>query len=421
MRDLANQALGESIDSRFSTWLLRPYLDLGPPQAGPTHAKSVDAGWQAYADPDSPFFLPQRALSPGFRAQLAEQAGAPYAVSDPRDLAEDLRTDRWGKLCQDLELWPKLSSVRKCRLAALLHSMCFYELLLELIPEDWSSASDADPCISQLAFCRASAKFMHDLPKRGSGYESETMSAFENIAIDDRTDGPVRFNATAMVFVQKAKARASFAQLDDWSKRLEMAFAAVKDGENGFTAQLFRSRFYRGMGFLPQAAGDREAMIRTMDIAERQARDLASTTAAEEILYRENLHAVLESRTKEALWLNDLDLAASRAAELTRVDPYDSKTWAELGQVHYLQENWQRAAEAYVVAAMLGPPASSVGRYMAGVCFRKLGLDFLAAFLFKETLEIDPLGISSRQEIFDLPDIEVLDTLKQWARSNIRL
>ena len=128
-----------------------------------------------------------------------------------------------------------------------------------------------------------------------------------------------------MVFVQKAKARASFAQLDDWSKRLEMAFAAVKDGENGFTAQLFRSRFYRGMGFLPQAAGDREAMIRTMDIAERQARDLASTTAAEEILYRENLHAVLESRTKEALWLNDLDLAASRAAELTWVDPYDSK------------------------------------------------------------------------------------------------
>ena len=421
MHDLANQALGERLGSRFSIWLLRPYLDLGPLQAGPTHAKSVDAGWQAYADPDCPFFLPQRALSPGFRMQLAEQAGAPYAVSDPRDLAEDLRTDRWRKLCQDLELWPKLSSVRKCRLAALLHSMCLYEPLLELIPAHWSSASGADPCAAQLAFCRASAKFMHDLPKRGSGYESQTMSAFESIAIDHRTDGSVRFNATAMVFVQKAKTRASLAELDDWSKRLEMAFAAVKDGENGFTAQLFRSRFYRGMGFLPQAAGDREAMIRTMDVAEHQARDLAPATAAEEILYRENLHAVLESRTKEALWLNDLDLAASRAAELTRVDRYDSKAWAELGQVHYLQENWQRAAEAYVVAAMLGPPASSVGRYMAGVCFRKLGLDFLAAFLFKETLEIDPLGISPRQEIFDLPDIEVLDTLKQWARSNIRL
>jgi hypothetical protein len=321
MRDLANQALGNSLGYRFSAWLLRPYLDLGPCQVGPTHAKSVDAGWQAYADPDRPFFLPQRALSPGFRAQLAEQAGAHYAVSDPRDLAEDLRTDRWRKLCQDLELWPELSSARKCRLGALLHSMCLYAPLLEAIPEDGSGASDADPCAAQLAFCRASAKFMLDLPKRGAGYESKTMSPFESIANDDRTDGPVRFNATAMVFVQKAKARASLAELDDWSKRLESAFAAVEGGENRFTVQLFRTRFYRGMGFLPQAAGDRDAMIRTMDIAERQARDLAPTTAAEQILFRENLHAVLESRTKEALWLNDLDLAASRAAELTRIDP----------------------------------------------------------------------------------------------------
>jgi hypothetical protein len=421
MHDLASRAAGERLGSRFSTWLLRPYLDLGPSQTGPTHAGSVDAGWQAYADLDRAYFLPQRALSPGFRAQLAEQAGAPYAVSDPRGLAEDLRTDRWRKLCQDLELWPMLSSVLKCRLAVLLHSMCFYEPLLKLIPKDWSGAGASDPCTAQLAFCRASAKFMLDLPKRRSNYESETMSAFENIATDDRTDRLVRFNATAMVFVQKAKARASLAELADWSKRFEIAFAAVKDAEAGFAARLLESRFHRGMGFFPQAANDREALVRTMDIAERQARDLAPMTAPERILYRENLHAVLESRTKEALWLKDLDLATSRATELTRVDPYDSKAWAELGQVHYIQEDWRRAAQAYVVAAMLGAPASSVGRYMAGVCFRKLGLEFLAAFLFKETLEIDPAGISSRQEIFDLPDIEVLDTLKQWAGSNIRL
>ncbi|WKA27384.1 tetratricopeptide repeat protein [Bradyrhizobium roseum] len=420
MRDLADRAFGGSLDSRFSTWLLRPYLDLGLPQAGPTHARSVDAAWQAYADPQSPSFFPQRALSPGFRAQLAEQAGPRYAISDPRDLAGDQRTGRWSRLCRDLEVWPELSSAGQCRLAALLHAMCLYEPLLALIPAERAAASDADARAGQLAFCRASAKFMQDLPKR-SGYVSETMAAFESIAFDERASAPVRFNATAMVFVQKAKARAAFADLDDWSKRLETAFAAVSDSENGFAARLFGSRFSRGMGFLPQAAGDRVAMIRTMDDAERRARELAPSTAGEEILYRENLHAVLESRTKEALWLNDLALAASRAAELTRVDPYDSKAWAELGQVHYLRENWQKAAEAYVVAAMLGPPASAVGRYMAGVCFRKLGLDFLAAVLFKETLEMDPGGISSRQEIFDLPDVDVFDTLKQWARANIRL
>jgi tetratricopeptide (TPR) repeat protein len=262
---------------------------------------------------------------------------------------------------------------------------------------------------------------MDNLSNRTSGYDSETMAVFERLAINDRGPRQVTFNASAMVFVQKAKTHAPLTELIDWSKRFEKAFASLADEGDKFEAQLFKSRFYRGMGFLPQQAGERKELIHTMDLAERYARDLKPTTAAQEILYVENLHAVMESRTKEALWLNDVELAESRATEVTRVDPYDSKGWAELGQTRYFREAWEGAAQAYVVAAMLGPPASSIARHMAAVCFRKLGLDFLAAFLFKETLEIDPLGISPREEIFDLPDVEILNTLKEWARSNIRL
>ena len=89
--------------------------------------------------------------------------------------------------------------------------------------------------------------------------------------------------------------------------------------------------------------------------------------------------------------------------------------------MRYFQEDWQGAAQAYVVAAMLGPPASSIGRHMAAVCLRELGLDFLAAFLFKETLEIDPLGISTSPRDIDLPNVEVLSALKEWSRSNIQI
>jgi hypothetical protein len=231
----------------------------------------------------------------------------------------------------------------------------------------------------------------------------------------------VKFNASAMVFVQKAKTNASLLELIDWSKRLEGAFGAVADGDDRFEAQLFKSRFYRGMGFLPQHAGDKSKLVHTMDLAECYARDLKPTTTAQEVLYVENLHAVMESRTKEALWLQDLELAEFRAGEVTKVDPYDSKGWAELGQVRYFREDWQGAAQAYITAALLGPPASSIGRHMSAVCLRQLGLDRVAAFLFKETLEIDPLGISPRQEIFDLPNVEILSALKEWARSNIKL
>ena len=68
------------------------------------------------------------------------------------------------------------------------------------------------------------------------------------------------------------------------------------------------------------------------------------------------------------------------------------------------RKDWSIAADAYVTAAMLGPPASAVGRYMAGVCLRELGQDMLAAFFFKDALEVDPLGISSRDAISRLPE-----------------
>ncbi|MDD1517591.1 hypothetical protein DAA51_10690 [Bradyrhizobium sp. WBAH10] len=299
--------------------------------------------------------------------------------------------------------------------------MCFYQPLLKLIREDEFVAGDTDLGSAQLAFSRASAQFMIDLSNRTSGYDSRVMSVFESIAVNDRTPGDVKFNASAMVFVQKAKTNASLLELIDWSKRLERAFGAVADGDDRFETQLFKSRFYRGMGFLPQHAGDKSKLVHTMDLAECYARDLKPATTAQEVLYVENLHAVMESRTKEALWLKDLELAESRAGEVTRVDPYDSKGWAELGQVRYFREDWQGAAQAYITAALLGPPASSIGRHMSAVCLRQLGLDLVAAFLFKETLEIDPLGISPRQEIFDLPNVQILSALKEWARSNIEL
>jgi hypothetical protein len=38
----------------------------------------------------------------------------------------------------------------------------------------------------------------------------------------------------------------------------------------------------------------------------------------------------------------------------------------------------------------------------------------LAALFLKDTLECDPLGISPRHRISELPDAAVLDALKSW-------
>jgi len=403
-----------ALDSHFSTWLLRPYLDLAGFNGGPLHAQNLEECWRSFVDPDSPPFIPQRALAPGFRIQLAREAGQAYAVTDPRQLSDDLHSERWRRLCGALDNWSLLPGDEKCRLASLLHSMCFYQPILDLIPPGDFEAGRADPDSLRLAFWRASASYIQGLPERTSDYPTADMSVFEDIALNAPAVVPECFNATAKVFVHKAKNRCKIADLVIWSNRLEAALVRTIAGADEFTADLFSSRFYRGLGFLPQLAGDRNEVEHTMDLAESHARSVKPGTPAQRLLHRENLHAVMESRTKEALWIGDKDQALLRSLKVIEVDSCDSKAWAELGEIHYLRQEWKEASEAYATAAMLGAPASAVARHMAGLCFRKLGQDMLAAFFFKDALDCDPLGISPRHRINELPNLAVLDVLKHW-------
>jgi tetratricopeptide (TPR) repeat protein len=353
-------------------------------------------------------------MSPGFRIQLAREAGPAYALTDPRQLPDNLRSERWRRLCAALDEWASLRDDEKYRLASLLHSMCLYQPLLDLIPCDNFEAGRAAPDAVRLALWRASAHYIQHLPERTSDYPAADISVFEDIALNAPAVIPDSFNATAKVFVHKAKNRCDVADLVAWSDRLETALARTIAGADAFTSGLFTSRFYRGLGFLPQRTGDKHEMARVMDLAESHARNIRPVTSAQHLLCRENLHAVMESRTKEALWLGDRDEALSRSLKVIDVDPCDAKAWAELGEIQYLREEWKQASEAYATAAMLGPPASAIGRYMAGLCFGKLGQDMSAAFFLKDALECDPLGISPRHRINELPKTAVLDALKQW-------
>ena len=336
-------------------------------------------------------------------------------------MPEHLRTERWQAVCHALDEWEILSSQRRYRLVMLLHSLCIYEPVLALVAPASPAEVLGSPHGIDLIYWRASARYVIGLPKKSSDYGAADMSVFEAIATEAPDANPAAFNAAVKVLVHKVKVGASLTNLERWSAQVERIHADTVSRVDEFTAHLLTSRFYRAMGFLPQVRGERVEVSRVMDLAERHARAMKPQTNAQELLYLENLHPVLESRTKEALWLGDHEMALARALEVTHLDPYDSKAWVELGQVRRTRKEWALAAEAYVIAGMLGPPASAIGRHMAGLCFRKLGQDLLAAFFFKEALEVDPLGFSPRDEIRQLPDVAVLKALKEWSRSTVRL
>jgi tetratricopeptide (TPR) repeat protein len=411
-------AAGEKGDRCFAEWLLRPYVDLGPLTAGPLYARGIGEYWRAFIDPQVPPFALQRTLPPAFRAQLIAETGRrEYGISDPRELPPSLRNDRWSAICEALDSWLELPFGRKRALILLLHSLCLYEPVLKLVPEfDRSMLADDTEAI-ELAYWRASARYVLGVPSRIAGYRSADLSVFESIARQAPNAVPAAFNAAVKIFAHKAKTGAGAEELASWHPVLERALERAVRESDQFTGELLTSRYYRVLGFLPQKRKDRKEVVRVMRLAERHARKLKPATKTQELLYLENLHPVMESRTKEALWLGKRDLALERARSVVKLDPYDSKAWVELGQVRMLRKEWAHAAEAYVVAAMLGPPASAIGRHMAGVCFRRCGQDMLAAFFFKDALEVDPHGVSPHLEIGALPDTAALKALKEWSLS----
>jgi tetratricopeptide (TPR) repeat protein len=396
--------------------LLAPLIDLEPCAKGPLYIRGIEQYWIAFADAHAPRFALQRTLPAGFRAQFLREVGlTDYLVEDPRQLLPRFRNARWIAICDALDAWPDLTSERQCRLVLLLHALCFYGLIADHVPQRFETRIGMDSDVAELAFWGASARYVMGLSGRVAEYDTADMSEFEVVLASAPPDDPVAFNAVIKVFVHKAKVGAPVSELMAWQNRSEQVLQTVIAKSNTFTRDLLLSRFYRAAAFVPQNQGNRGEVVRIMDRSEHHALAMKPAKDAEVLLYLENLHPVLESRTKEALWLGDLNLALARALRVLELDPYDSTAWCEVGQVRLKRKECLEAAQAYAAAALLGPPASAIGRYMAGRCFRDLGQPLLAAFFHKAALEIDSLAISPHDEIQCLPDDPILVALKEWS------
>lgn len=396
--------------------LLRPFIDLEPCERGPLCARGIEQYWLAFADPRRPKFVLQRMLPRHFRGLLLNEVGLPeYDVQDPREVPLAIRSSRWGAMCEALDHWPELTTDQQCRLVLLLHSLCFFSLISDRIPDipEGEIAIHADR--AELAYRRASVRYVLSLPDRVADYGHADLSQLEGIAIIAPADQPVSLNAALKILVHKAKIGASVEELVEWQARSERILHVALAKSDDFTSALLLSRFYRSAAFVPQRRGDRAEVVRMMELAEHHALEMAPTGEAQQLLHLENLYPVIESRTKEALWLEDSELALARAQRLIDLDPYDSRAWLELGQVRLQRNEYAQAAEAYAIAATLGPPSSAVGRHMAGLCFRHLGQPLLAAYFFTSSIEIDSLAISPHDEIQRLPDLPVLAALKEWS------
>ena len=305
----------------LSAALLRPFIDLEPCRRGPHYARGLEQYWLAFVDTRRPRFVPQRILPGTFRTLFLQETGLQlYDVDDPRQLPPQLRSARWQAMCEALDAWPDLTTDRQCRLVLLLHALCFYRLIanrVDLLDARIGSGEDS----WELVYWGASAHYLLGLPDRVADYVAADLSAFERIVSAAPPHEPAAFNAALKIFTHKAKVGAPADDVALWGARSERILDAVIDKSDAFTRALLVSRFYRASAFVPQRNGDRREVVRLMDLAEQHAHAMVPVDPAQEFLYLENLHPVLQSRAKEALWLGDLDLALKRALESLNSTP----------------------------------------------------------------------------------------------------
>jgi tetratricopeptide (TPR) repeat protein len=413
-----------SLNSLPVVLLNRPYFDLGLINISPLHVSGVEFSYRNLVA-DVPGTERLRLINPvtivhpvSFRESLIRETGLfQYQVDNPLQLVQELRTDRWNTLCNYLTNYQELQPVIKLRVINLLCSLCFHQAVLEYVPEMSETEIASSSTLANIAFCRA----MSNVMLQSHSGRLENLKEFEKIANHAPLSSPARFNAAMKLITSYAKSFRNLKAAEYWLPVATEAFDNLKPSLDDFSYKRLTSVYYRAVVFIPLLKQDKETVIQEMDLCESLAEQLISECKGEvqEIAANENLETVLESRSKEALWLKDIDLAEARARRLIQLEPLYSRYRLQLGEILIKQGKIEEAAKMYRSAARLGPPGTAIAWFMAGQCHEKLGELDIACDCYLASVQMDSLAISAVERLNHLAPSLGNSALLNW--SNTRL
>jgi tetratricopeptide (TPR) repeat protein len=339
-----------------------------------------------------------------------------YRVEDPSELPSELRTGRWNLLCESLASYKNLDRRQQVGVTGLLSSLCLYPAVAKYIAPVSAQDIAKDESCAALAYTRANARFMlhgdYDTPYH--------VDEFRTIATNAPLGTVTRFNALMHMIVQSARFAKDVDTVEYWASVTLREMQDAKSSFDDFTYALLMSRYYRGASFGAQMRRDRERLVQEMDLAEEYACSLRPADEVQQILADENMHPLMQSRTKEAIWLGDLDLAEARARRMIGVDPLDPRALMEVGEVLVSKGDIAQAAKFYRSSAELGPPGTAIAWFMAAQCYESLDDPEHTSDCYLASLRVDPLGISAAERLAEITKLTGNASVNQWAEMRLQ-
>lgn len=409
---VAPTTLTESLHAPF-LWL----TDAGP------HCLAAEAPLLAYRRIDGTAHeaTMQRVLSTSFRANLVRRLPTRgHAIGDPRSTPGKNRSVEWQDLCDRVDRCeaaprPEESNLRLLTLCLVLG---FHHLVARVSTRMSGGEIGDDPA--------ARATYLHGFALRmlgaaGAGTSERSAEAWSKIVRDARRSSRIRFYAASALLVSRARGAPSGAGIDELRAVMSEYLAAIADSD-ALVDMLDHSRYYRAVSYRPFLAGDAAGTAvelgRAEDLADEALR-VAGTDPTMRLVALDNLHAVLETRMREALRFGDTDLALTRMRRILEFDPFDSKAHIEIGQVHVLRGEWEEAAVAFRRATRYGPPGVQVATYLGGQCADRAGDPEAALDLYLDAISIDPWSTSSLTAALDVAERLNRFEIASWAKQRL--
>ncbi|MGH9034245.1 MAG: tetratricopeptide repeat protein [Acidimicrobiia bacterium] len=398
--------------------LHRPFLDLRPSLDGPLFSQ---APVLAYAGLEREATSPgmQRVLSTNFRVNLLKQTGLHgYALVQPDEMEEGARTPEWSRFCHLLRRFGSdpqtMATPTGVRLAQLCLYLGFHRHLARLLPSIPATACAASPLMATLAYQRAFARRMLHQEEL-AGYVPSDM---EMVAVSAPAHSRIGFYAASAMVVHHAKVTRDGRAAGTFRRAMDHYVEFLARRPDTAEAQLDRSRYWRCVSFVPFLEGDAPVVTQELESAEVLARDLVARSESGSEMHLvalDNLHAVLESRMREALWVGDVPLARARITEVATFDPLDAKVQIELGEVHMRAGDLDQAVQAFATAARCGPPGTAVAHYLAGCCYQQMDMPGEALDEFLAAAALDPWSTSTAHRLRTVAERVGVRPMACWA------
>lgn len=406
----------QHLTATFARYLFRPYLDFGPADLrAPHHVVGLDFAVRALLEGrDYPHI--QASMNPSFRSVLLHATGLTDVGITSNVDADDLTILNRRKIIDELCSSFKSNSVdTQRRLAWVLIKAGFHykaeTLLAAALKESTTPLSEQ----SDLAFALAYARYRQFVDEPSRQY---SVFEFENIATNAEP-GIALVDATYQVVVQAVKHRLDVDSASYWQEKHRKAIEKSDAILNEFQRLFAMSRFHRVGGFIPQIRKQPNELRSEMDKAEQFAREIKASDSISQVAADEVLFPVLESRVREALFLNERDRALKYAEELVRLAPSDARAWLLFGEVLLENDMLERASIAYGRAQWFAPPGKEIALFMRAQCLRNLGDTESAFQSLLDATTIDPMGISAIEAMDDLSIDLANPLLEDWVKKRL--